>query len=250
MRTAIRQLNRALLAAILVPKFRAKVATPEFRSFCAKYGFGILKYLPFGSVWDHQDLWVVTESGFKRNGFFVDVGAADGIGGSTTNLLEKHFGWRGILAEPNPIFFERIAEMRSAPFSPKAVHSSSGEVVEFWQVPGNQGLSTLAAYALNDMHAVTRQQAHVSIVVETISLNDLLGSFGAPRSIDYMNIDTEGSEYDILSAFDFDRYEVRMLTVEHNYSASEQPITNLLEARGYRRVFSKLSRHDAWFVLR
>ena len=63
-----------------------------------------------------------------------------------------------------------------------------------------------------------------------------------------MNVDTEGSEYDILAAFDFERYDVRLLTIEHNYSANEQHITDLLRERGYRRVFPKLSRIDAWFV--
>ena len=248
MQAAIRQVNRALLAALLSPSLRKSTSTPEFKTFCGRFGFGILTYLPFVQAVDYQDLWVLCESGFKRGGFFVEIGAADGISGSTTYLLEKHFGWRGILAEPNPVHFERIAQLRSSPLCPKAVHSSSGETVEFWQVPGHPGLSSLAAYALDDMHAAAREQAHVSMMVQTTSLNDLLASYGAPQVIDYVNIDTEGSEYDILAAFDFDRYHVRLLTVEHNYSASERRITELLRERGYRRVFPVLSRADAWFL--
>jgi FkbM family methyltransferase len=248
MRAAIRQVNRVLLAALLWPRLRPTTETPAFKNFCGRFGFGVLKCFPLMKSADYQDLWALCESDFKRDGFFVEIGAANGFGGSTTYLLEKHFGWQGILAEANPVHFERLAELRSSSICRKAVHKRSGETLEFWHVPDHPGLASLAEYALNDMHAATRQRAHVPIMVETISLNDLLSSFGAPRVIDYINIDTEGSEYDILCAFDFDYYDVHLFSVEHNYSASEQRVTNLLSERGYRRVFPKLSRIDGWFV--
>ncbi|MBK7635080.1 MAG: FkbM family methyltransferase [Saprospiraceae bacterium] len=59
--------------------------------------------------------------------------------------------------------------------------------------------------------------------------------------IDYLSIDTEGSEYDILSSFNFDRYTFGIITVEHNYTAYRDRIKDLLESKGYRRVLTNLS---------
>ena len=84
--------------------------------------------------------------------------------------------------------------------------------------------------------------------VETVSLNDLLAFWEAPRRIDYLSLDTEGSELDILQHFDFAAHDVRLITVEHNHTARRQPILELLTARGYRRKFETLSSVDDWYV--
>jgi hypothetical protein len=84
--------------------------------------------------------------------------------------------------------------------------------------------------------------------VTSISLTELLDQNGSPRQVDYMSIDTEGSEYEILSAFDFDKYEVRILTVEHNFQPAREEILQLLTSKGYERRFVHLSQVDDWYV--
>ena len=81
-----------------------------------------------------------------------------------------------------------------------------------------------------------------------MSLNDLLAHWDAPRRIDYPSIDTEGSELDILTAFDFDAWDVRLITVEHNHGPQRQGLIELLTAKGYRRKFKHLSGVDDWYV--
>ena len=83
---------------------------------------------------------------------------------------------------------------------------------------------------------------------ETVTLVDLLAFWKAPRRIDYLSIDTEGSELDILNAFDFSAHDVRLITVEHNFSGNRGPILDLLTAQGYRRKFTDLSMVDDWYV--
>lgn len=81
----------------------------------------------------------------------------------------------------------------------------------------------------------------------TESLHDLLIRLKAPRDIDYLSIDTEGSELAILSTFPFDRWNVRLITVEHNYSADREPIRALLSSHGYARTESQW---DDWYEKR
>jgi len=85
--------------------------------------------------------------------------------------------------------------------------------------------------------------------VETVSLTDMLAHWRAPRRIDYLSIDTEGSEYDILQAFDWSQYEIRLITVEHNHSDKRAPIFEMLSAMGYVRKFEAFSHADDWYVL-
>ena len=91
---------------------------------------------------------------------------------------------------------------------------------------------------------------HREVPVQTISLNDLLDQHGAPDEIDYMSVDTEGSELEILKAFDFDRRLIRLFTIEHNFTPLRQEIHELMTAKGYVRRFPEYTRFDDWYVHR
>ena len=94
----------------------------------------------------------------------------------------------------------------------------------------------------------SRKLRGTSYDVTTISLNDLLAEHGAPEVIDYLSVDTEGSEFDILNALDFDRWSFRILTVEHNFAPQREDIHALLTSKGYARVLEDVSRFDDWYV--
>ena len=85
--------------------------------------------------------------------------------------------------------------------------------------------------------------------MSTISLYDMLKKHNAPQFIDYLSIDTEGSEYEILNAFDFSAYRFGCITVEHNFTPMREKIFNLLSQNGYERKFTEFSRFDDWYVL-
>jgi Methyltransferase FkbM domain len=86
--------------------------------------------------------------------------------------------------------------------------------------------------------------------VHTVSLNDLLEQHGAPGKIDYLSVDTEGSELRILSAFDFEKYSVDVINVEHNFTVDREAIHALLVSKGFVRKFEMLSLFDDWYVRR
>lgn len=197
-----------------------------------------------------QDLWVVTMTGSQRNGFFVEFGACDGVTLSNTLLLERDYGWSGILAEPNPVWHDRLREERNCFISDLCVHRRSGERVGFSAVRDMPELSRIEAIVPSDIHESNGNRVKSNrIDVETISLNDLLNKYDAPRQIDYLSVDTEGSEFDILEEFNFQKYNVHLITVEHaGEGHKREKIKRLLESHDYSRWNPELSRWDDWYV--
>jgi FkbM family methyltransferase len=205
-----------------------------------------LRHLPESSAQLLQDLWVAYETGEQRGGYFVEFGAVDGVHASNTLYLERHLGWTGILAEPARVAHGPLKANRVCAIDTRCVWSESGRRLLFNQtVPLVH--STIDSFSAGDMHAASREGGE-RYEVETVSLNDLLAQWDAPRRIDYLSIDTEGSEFEILAAFDFDRWDVRRISVEHNYTASREAILDLLTAHGFARRFPALSRVDDWYV--
>ena len=73
----------------------------------------ILRHLPISRSQLRQDLFVLSQLNFKKKGFFVEFGAADGLTLSNTYILEKNFKWKGIVSEPAKIFHKRLTHNRN-----------------------------------------------------------------------------------------------------------------------------------------
>jgi FkbM family methyltransferase len=108
-------------------------------------------------------------------------------------------------------------------------------------------LSTVDIFSGKDFHR-KRRAVGEKYEVQTISLNDLLIKHQAPKYIDYLSIDTEGSEYEILKAFNFNEFSIQIITVEHNYSPQRELIFALLTSHGYKRKYENISEFDDWYV--
>ncbi len=195
-----------------------------------------------------QDLFVFHHFNFKRDGFFVEFGATDGVELSNTYMLETEYGWRGILAEPAIIWHQDLIENRKAAIDKRCVWRNSDETIYFNETK-NPVLSSIDIMSDNDLHASARKDGN-RYSVKTVSLLDLLTEHNAPNEIDYMSIDTEGSEYDILESFDFKKYQIKVITCEHNYTPTREKIALLLINNGYERKFPHLSQFDDWWVLK
>jgi FkbM family methyltransferase len=200
-----------------------------------------------------QDLWAVylldlLGAGEARKGFFVEFGAYDGITLSNTYLLEMEFGWSGILAEPTPKSADACSRNRRCVVDSRCVWRSSGQQLSFNEVPGNQELATVVTYEAADMHSETRRTLKRVVEVPTVSLSDLLSEHNAPQTIDYVSIDTEGSEYDILESFDFSKYQFLVLSVEHNFTAARSKLNELLTEAGMIRVLRSVELFDDIYI--
>lgn len=182
-----------------------------------------------------QDLFL-TEVLFPRleGGYFVDIGANDGVSLSNTWLLEKRRNWKGVCIEPQPDIFAALRRNRHCECVNCCVSSEEGEV-EFLQVIGANMLSGMMD-SFDERH---RQRIRTEVGPD----NERIIRVQARRfdsivppgtTIDYLSIDTEGAERVILEAIPFGRYRIRVLSVENNYG--EPFIHNFLKGKGFRLV--------------
>lgn len=182
-----------------------------------------------------QDLWTLYMLDSKRKGFFVEFGAADGLEHSNTYILEKYFGWTGILVEPIPEYFEKLTRHRSPKTSKYrgCIAIDDNRQCELI-VPEYGQFASISGYQDLDSHSNERKKNSRHISVKAYQLNELLKAHApSDKIIDYLSIDVEGAERDILERLNFERWQFRLITVEHN---SRQCDTDFLQ-----RFFSEKS---------
>jgi FkbM family methyltransferase len=185
---------------------------------------------------------------FGRNGFFVEFGASDGDVLSNSRALEA-LGWKGILAEPGRQWHDLLKANRpSSMLSFDCVWSDTGSSVTFYEMDNLHLSNTQGQSNSPNRSQQTKNRVTSSYQVQTVCLHDLLTQFGAPEFVEYISMDTEGSEFQILEAFPFDKWTFGLLTVEHNFSLERQHICDLLQGHGYVRVLMEKSGVDDWYV--
>lgn len=143
----------------------------------------------------NQDKWVYEAISHKKNGFYVDIGAYDGIQTSNTYVFEKYLNWEGICIEPNVDAYQNLLKNRNS----KNIMCALSDYDGFCNFLGDK--------------IIDKNNANTPC----FTLETLLTQNSAPKEIDYLSIDVEGHEYNILKNFDFKKYHIKLMTVEHNF---------------------------------
>lgn len=166
-----------------------------------------------------QDLWVIDTLNFKKNGYFLDLGALDGRTHSNSLMLERKYGWNGICIEANPDVFPMLSSNRNCMCVNSLLDNINDAVKEFH-------CADELSYVENENRNMTLEELkfllkqnnmpYKSVMMKTRTISKILDIYNAPYVIDYMSIDIEGKELDILKTFPFDDYHVNTITVEHN----------------------------------
>jgi FkbM family methyltransferase len=171
----------------------------------------------------------------NKKGYFIEMGAADGVCNSNTLVLEKKYGWNGVCIEANDIVFPTLQKNRKCTTINAACTAVSGEVLEFVyrdQLSGFLKFSKLHRKQLDEGYL----NGDFNIKTSR-TLTHVLDQVSAPSWIDFFSLDVEGAELQVLQGLDFDKYKIHCILVEHN---DEQPkrynIKNFLESKGYRRA--------------
>ena len=190
-----------------------------------------------------QDLLCLLVNGWKENGYFIEFGACDGMFVSNTFILEKNFGWDGILSEPARKWHGELKSNRNCILEHRAVWKQSDLNLPFFEMEA-PGLSRIATEISGPVSSRLRKKYSVP----SISLKDLLVFHSSPKMIDYLSIDTEGSEFEILSEFDFKSYKFNFISIEHNYEPYRNLIYELMIKNGYVRILSSISKYEDWYI--
>jgi FkbM family methyltransferase len=218
-------------------------ADKEFADFAIEFGCDSF------SQWQ-QECFALWANEKKRDGVFVEFGAADGVTHSNTFILESSYGWKGVLLEPLPWAFNELQRRR-----PRAACLNVAVDPGYSEKPKPMTLitagqySSLTGYQDSDKHSSIRSKGR-AVRAKCINLNDELRKIIPSRVIDFLSIDVEGPELDIIKGFDFDSISVKALTIEVNDRDDDaETISKILESKGYRQPFTRaVTRGDLWFV--
>lgn len=170
---------------------------------------------------------------FPNGGYFVEAGAHNGVGDSHTYDLEN-LGWKGLCVEPSNAF-GGLQTYRSCEIDNRCLWSESGEV-EFREIEGDHiELSGITSkFQSGDGWDRISLPGSVS-KKKAVSLATMLEEYGAPQSIEFLCLDTEGSELQILEAHDFDKFSFSIVFVEYNHVTSRRDeLIEFLSTKGYQ----------------
>jgi FkbM family methyltransferase len=183
----------------------------------------------------------------KKTGFYVEVGAFDGIEMSNSVRFEE-LGWQGILVEADPELAEECRRNR-----PKAIVENCAAVspaqrgsMTFEVVKNNRGLSSLGLNSadLDRVRAWTGGEEVERIAVAARTMDEILESHDVGE-IDFVTIDVEGYEWDVLQGFKLSRWRPQVIILERNRTLPDSRIMRRLHSEGYR--YTRTTGVNDWF---
>ena len=190
-----------------------------------------------------------------KNGYYVELGANDGRSQSNTLQLELFDGWRGLLIEPVPKVFLKLTFNRSrrrnhfanvgcvsAAFPSKTLRIAEANLMSVPLDVDSDLLNPLehARRGREIQSGYSESKKEEIIEVPAVTLTQVLEDANAPDVIDFLSLDVEGGELEVLKGIDFDRYSFRWILVE---SRSPNNLESFLSPLGYRREMA-LTQHD------
>lgn len=171
----------------------------------------------------------------KNNGFLVDIGAADGITNSNSRfLIEK--GWGGILIEPNTKNFNKLQELYKN--NKKVILENTGcsneDIlnVDFY-VDQNNEYEQLSTFSQPQMIACKDyfKCEFLNLKSSLIKTSSLFENHSV-YEIDFLSIDTESYDTNVILGIDFSLVKISLICVEHD----SQELRNYLEHNSYEEV--------------
>lgn len=183
----------------------------------------------------------------KRKGFFIDIGAHDGITINNSIFFERYRNWSGVCIEPNPNVYDKLSKNRKALSINKCIGKENKKVI-FTQITGYSEMLSGVTDKYHPNHIkriddliLKKGDLKTEIEVEMITLDTI--SEINNKSIDFISIDTEGNEFDIVSSINFEALDVKCLVIENNYN--DNRINEYLHSHNFK-FFYKLDADDVY----
>ena len=193
---------------------------------------------------DKEDQYVVRKY-FKGlcGGTYLELGALDGVRFSNSHLFEFGFGWSGVLIEPNPASFAKLQQNRPNNMLHNFAVCNSPRYVHFIE-SGDGAVTGILEFMAPSFRAAwhgadTRELEKAAKTITCEPLRSILANdLGPARHIDFLSLDVEGAELEVLETVDFKKQQFGIIFYEadeHNALKNEM-IKSLLEMNGYRFV--------------
>lgn len=170
-----------------------------------------------------------------KNGFFVEIGAYNGIDGSNCYFFEKFLNWSGLAIEPSPSQFLSLQKNRRCKCINKAV-AKKNEKIEFIDViEGYTQMSGINNSSYQKTLEIIKKDLRTVLDKKIIQAATFSEIVEYNYLIDYLSIDVEGGEMDILESIDFNLYKIKVLSVENNYP-NEINYEKYLSEKGFNYI--------------
>ena len=181
----------------------------------------------------------------KKNGYFLEIGAFDGIQGSNCLFFEKFKNWNGLAMEPSPSQFEKLRSNRKCKLINKAASAISGKMtfIEIDSSSSDSQLSGLEKYYPDKSQSVLKKNNLKKYMVEVLTFDEILKNVDK-EVIDYCSIDIEGAETALIENFNFSNYKIKVLSIENNWSKTIK-YDNILIKHGYS-FFDSVGVDEIW----
>lgn len=187
-----------------------------------------------------QDGFVLGFFKNKKDGFFIEIGAHNGIACSNTKKLEE-LGWKGICVEPNPnVFKDLVINRPNCDNYNVAIGNNSGKF-NFTKITGYSEMLSGLTEEYEEAHLqriereVNEHGGTIEIIpIKVMTFDELMSNHAGIKTIDYISIDTEGNEFKILKSIDFKKHDIKVLSVENNYDDSE--VREYMIQQGYNHT--------------
>jgi FkbM family methyltransferase len=189
---------------------------------------------------DNQDKYL-EESVFigLKNGFFVDVGAHDGISINNTLYFEKYNNWTGINIEPIKSVYDRLIVNRPTNINLNlAVCNNDGTTEFYCNVGYTEMISGIKddfdQRHLNRLMNENQQKGSTTevIIVNTKKLETIFDENNV-QHVNYLSIDVEGAEFEVIKSINFDKVFIDVIGFENNYNDVNIPIIKYLENHNF-----------------
>ncbi len=170
----------------------------------------------------------------KKQGLCIEVGANDGINDSNTMHFES-IGWNCILIEPNPVLCKMIRASRNATLVEAAASDKKCETSLFVAEGADRahGVSTINSKEESLDKIKSYGFTYREVKVNARLLNDILEDLKIDHQIDFISIDVEGHELEVLKGFSIERWKPTVILIEDNSNSEKSDVRNYLKNFGY-----------------
>lgn len=199
--------------------------------------------------------------GDYKNGFFVDVGAHNGVKFSNTLFFENTYGWTGINIEPSPFVFKELQKNRPKCINLNcAIDAKNGNAPFYCNSGATEMLSGLVEHfdprhksRLDQENKVDGGQTEV-VSIPTRTLQTVFDEYNVTH-VQFLSIDVEGGEKAVVKSIDFDKVFIDVIVFEDNYrDGATREVREFLESKGFKVIHERqdifmLNKYSAFRLL-